>query len=80
MKAKSFFIVGILIFSAALLVYIIFEGVKTQEKKIAALEQEISFLKEDLSPIRYKIVSKEDENIEISVKYYGRIKDKTKRS
>lgn len=70
MKAKSIITFVILLISAVIFVYLVFIGTKEQTKRIADLEKEISFLKEDITPIRYKILSQDNENTELSVKYY----------
>ncbi|MBN2893130.1 MAG: hypothetical protein JXL97_14770 [Bacteroidales bacterium] len=69
MKFKPLAIILLLIV-VAVAVYFVFLGTKNQEKKIKALENEIEFLKEEQVPIRYKIISQENDEIEVSVKFY----------
>lgn len=43
---------------------------KSQEKKIAQLNKEIEWLKKETIPIRYKVKSRQDEKVELLVKFY----------
>ncbi len=69
---KKFFSIAIILVVAVIsaAVYFIFIATKSQEKKLKELEKEITFLKEEIVPVRYKILSQEDDKIEISVKFY----------
>lgn len=69
MKINPIVIIIIIVIVAAA-TYFLFIGTKSQEDRIKDLEKEVSFLKEEIVPIRYKIISQEDDKIEVSVKFY----------
>ena len=70
MSGKIWAIIVAVILVGAGVVYFLFLGTKSQEQKIKELEKEISFLKEELVPVRYKIISQQNDEIEVSVKFY----------
>lgn len=43
---------------------------KSQEKKIAQLNKEIEWLKKETIPIRYKVKSRENDKVQLVVKFY----------
>ena len=70
MKAKTILILLGVVLVLGIGVYFVFLGTKSQEKKIADLEKEISFLKEEMTPVRYKIISQQGDQVEVSLKFY----------
>ncbi|MEA2042035.1 MAG: hypothetical protein U9N85_05730 [Bacteroidota bacterium] len=42
-----------------------------QKEKIASLEQKIDLLKAEYSPIRFKIIEKENNTIDVAIKFYN---------
>ncbi len=70
MNLKTWLIILLIIAGIGVGVYFLFLGTKSQEKKIQQLEQEIAFMKQETTPIRYTILSKENGNITVGVKFY----------
>ena len=70
MNGKIWVIILAVILVVSGTVYFLFLGTKSQEQKIKDLENEISFLKEETIPVRYKIISQQNDEIEVSVKFY----------
>lgn len=70
MKSKKPFAILIAFVIVVQAVFFISKAVNKQENKLKDLEQEIEFLKEEQVPIRYKIISQKENEIEVSVKFY----------
>lgn len=69
MKKRNIIIVAIiliLIIATVVFIYL----TEFQENKISKLESEIEFLKEETTPIRFKILSKEENLIHFAIKFY----------
>lgn len=63
-------IILLIIGAGAAAVYLIFLKTKSQEEKIARLNEQIEFLKSEQMPIRYKIKSRENGKTNFIVKFY----------
>jgi hypothetical protein len=70
MNLKTWLIILALLAIITAGVYFLFLGTKSQEKKIQQLNEEIAFLKQEVMPIRYTIISKNGKNITVGVKFY----------
>ncbi len=82
MKNKTWLIILLIIAALGILAYFLRKKIiPTQERKIAKLEQQINFLKNEIVPIRYKILEKKGDSIYIAIKFMdldGNLVNKTR--
>ncbi len=60
-----------LLFFIGIIFLFVFSCVKNQEKQISRLEDNISLLKEENTPLRFKILEKTKDSISLLVKFYN---------
>lgn len=70
MKKKTLIILGISIFLLIAVTLVVLYFTKFQENRIEKLQAKIDFLKEETTPLRFKILSKEDSMITFALKFY----------
>jgi len=68
---KPLIIIILVLVVIASAVYFLFLQTKSQEEKIAQLNEQIAFLKAETLPIRFKVISRQDDETTVLVKFYN---------
>jgi hypothetical protein len=68
---KKFLFIILIFIALAAIVFGYFTCAEKQEEKIKLLEAKIALLKEEHTPIRFKIIEKTDDSIKLAAKFYN---------